>query len=68
VGCPGGPFGLDDGTDAVLAITWNELDEIRDPFGRSLNPYQEGAIRDIMKLEDEKLRAVPDREGASPRR
>jgi len=43
--CPGGPHHLDDGTEAVRALSWADLDAIRACFER-LNPW---AGRDLLK-------------------
>ncbi len=48
--CPGGPERLIDGTEAIRALSWTEVEEIRDRF-RNLNPYGDG--ESILELEDE---------------
>jgi hypothetical protein len=49
--CPGGPHTMADGTPAVRAITWKELDEICEQVNR-LNPYDPTRVTDILKIED----------------
>jgi hypothetical protein len=49
VACPGGPYRLDDGTEAVRALPWKTLDDIR----ARLEPLNPLAGRDLLKLEPE---------------
>ena len=51
VPCPGGSHKLDDGRDAVKALSWHEVDEIAAKFNR-LNPYNKSLVREILKIED----------------
>lgn|SRR5208282_221049 len=51
VPCPGGSHKLSDGSDAVKALSWDEVDEIAAKFNR-LNPYNKSLVRDILKIED----------------
>ena len=51
VPCPGGGHTLPTGEAAVRALSYAEVDAIRARFGARLNPYEPGAIRDILKLE-----------------
>jgi hypothetical protein len=48
--CPGGQHRLPDGTPAVKALSYKQIDEIRDRF-YSLNPYDRGAVPRLLKLE-----------------
>ncbi len=50
VDCPGGPHRRRDGTAAVRALTWAQVDEIRARFG-PLNPYSPTLVHDLLKLE-----------------
>ena len=51
--CPGGPHRLPDGREAVKALSWSEVEEIRQRFA-SLNPYDHDAVPgSILKAEDE---------------
>lgn len=52
VPCPGGPERMPDGSEAVLALPWAEVDDVvagLDP----LNPYAAGTVPHLIKLEDE---------------
>ncbi len=51
VPCPGGQHRLADGTPAVKAITWKQVEEICEKLNR-LNPYDRKVIADILKVED----------------
>lgn len=51
--CEGGPYRLADGTRAVHALSWEEVDAIRDRFA-TLNPYDREVVPGtILKLEGE---------------
>jgi hypothetical protein len=53
VACPGGRYKLDDGREAVRAITWKDVEEIRDRF-ESLNPYDKTHVAgSVLKIEGE---------------
>jgi hypothetical protein len=52
VPCPGGPHKLPDGREAVLALSWAQVDEIRQRLNK-LNPYDRTAVPDLLELEDE---------------
>jgi hypothetical protein len=53
VPCEGGPCRLADGTRAVRALSWTQVDAIRERF-TALNPYDREAVPGtILKLEDE---------------
>jgi hypothetical protein len=55
VPCEGGPYRLPDGTRAIRALSWAEIEAIRDRF-TALNPYDqsiENVRGSILKLEDE---------------
>ena len=49
VPCPGGPFEMADGHDAVRALSWKEVDEIAARFAE-LSPYADKS-RFILKVE-----------------
>jgi len=49
--CPGGEHRLPDGTPAIKAISWKEVDEICSKLN-GLNPYNREIIPDILKVED----------------
>jgi hypothetical protein len=58
--CPGGPHRLDDGTPAIRALSWSEVDAIVARF-ESLNPYDQVAVPgSILRIED--VNFTPDRE------
>lgn len=50
VACPGGPVQLDDGTEAVQSLTFDQVDTLRRRF-RELSPYDVDAVPDLLKLE-----------------
>jgi DNA-binding phage protein len=51
--CEGGPYRLADGTRAVRALSWAQLETLRERFA-TLNPYDREAVPGtILKLEDE---------------
>jgi hypothetical protein len=58
VPCPGGPQHLSDGREAIRALSWAEVEAIRDRFA-ALNPYDEDPYDpavvpgSILKVEDE---------------
>jgi hypothetical protein len=53
VPCPGGPLRVDDGTPAIRALSWRDVEEIVDLMG-SLNPYDKTIIPgSILELESE---------------
>jgi hypothetical protein len=52
VPCPGGDELLADGTAAIQALSWAEVDAIRERLN-ALNPYDRDAVKDLFKLEDE---------------
>jgi len=51
VSCPGGDHKLDDGRDAVRALSWKQVDGIATKFN-SLNPYDRESVKEILKVED----------------
>ena len=59
--CPGGPERLSDGTEAVRALSWAEVDEVLAGLNPLL-PYRPGTIRSLVKLEKENLA----RDGSGP--
>lgn len=48
--CPGGEHEMPDGTDAVRALSYAQVDAIRDRF-RQLNPYDPNHVPDLLKTE-----------------
>jgi hypothetical protein len=51
--CPGGPWRTDDGSPAVKALTWRQVQAIVDRFG-ALNPYDRDAVAgSILEIEAE---------------
>jgi len=48
--CPGGPHRLPDGTESVKALSYAEVDAIRERF-RRLNPYDQAKVPDLLKQE-----------------
>ena len=53
VACPGGPFRLPDGREAIKALTWADVAEIVDKFS-SLNPYDRDVVPgSVLKIEDD---------------
>jgi hypothetical protein len=60
VACPGGPYRLPDGREAVMALSWAELDEVLAGIN-ALNPYRDGTVPSLVKLEQENFAA--DRSG-----
>jgi hypothetical protein len=51
VPCPGGPARLPDGTEAVSALSWGDVERVREQFA-ALNPYDKDAVPgSILKLE-----------------
>ena len=50
VPCPGGPHKTQDGTPAIKAITWKEVEEICARINR-LNPYDQTVVGQILKIE-----------------
>jgi DNA polymerase type B, organellar and viral len=57
VPCPGGPERMPDGTHAVRALSWTQVQEIRERLS-ALSPYDPSAVRpiDLLKLEDVNFR------------
>ncbi len=51
VPCPGGPYKMPDGTPAIEAIAWKEVEEIAAKLN-SLNPYDPKIVAEILKIED----------------
>jgi hypothetical protein len=49
--CAGGQHKMSDGTPAVKAITWKQVDEICAKLNR-LNPYDPTVVADILKIEE----------------
>lgn len=53
VPCPGGPHRLKDGREAVRALSWAQVEQIRERFS-TLNPYDRSAVPgSILKIEGE---------------
>lgn len=51
VACPGGGDKLDDGREAVKALSWKQVEAIANKFN-SLNPYNATLVQEILKIED----------------
>jgi hypothetical protein len=51
VPCPGGDHKLQDGQEAVKALSWKEVEVIAHRFN-ALNPYNRSLVKDILKIED----------------
>jgi len=49
--CSGGSHRLSNGTPAIRAITWKQVDEICAKLNR-LNPYDRSVVGEILKIED----------------
>jgi hypothetical protein len=53
VACDGGPHALDDDRPAVRALSWQQVEQIRERFA-ALNPYDRSIVPEsILELEDE---------------
>jgi hypothetical protein len=50
VPCLGGSYRMSDGREAVQALSYDQVESIREQFS-SLNPYDQDAVPDILKLE-----------------
>ena len=50
IACPGGDHALPDGTPAVLALSYAQVDQIRARINQ-LNPYTPGTVADLLKVE-----------------
>jgi hypothetical protein len=51
VPCPGGPHRMANGTPAIKAITWKQVDGICTKLNH-LNPYDKTVVADILKVEE----------------
>jgi hypothetical protein len=51
VPCAGGPHRMPDGTPAVKAMTWKEVQDICEKINR-LNPYDRAVVQEMLKVED----------------
>jgi hypothetical protein len=51
VPCPGCAHKLEDGRDAIKALSWSEVKAIAHRFNQ-LNPYNRSLVPDILKIED----------------
>lgn len=51
VPCPGGHFKMPNGTPAIKAMTWKQVDEICSQLNR-LNPYDQTVVGRMLKIED----------------
>ena len=51
--CPGGPLHTNDNREAVKALSWDQVDGIKDKFA-TLNPYEKEAVPgSILKIEED---------------
>ena len=57
VPCPGGDLHGADGGEAIQALSWAEVDAIRERLNR-LNPYDRSAVPDLFKIEVENYRVI----------
>jgi hypothetical protein len=63
VTCPGGGHSSPDGAEGVRALSWPEVDEIRDRF-EGLKPYDSSVVTDpLLELEDENFAEPKTRSG-----
>jgi hypothetical protein len=60
--CPGGPLRSADGRDCVLALSWPQVERIRERFAQ-LNPYDRAVPGSILEVEKENI----DPESGDPR-
>lgn len=61
--CPGGSHSSSSGADAVQALSWADVDEIRDSF-EDLKPYDPSVVTDpLLELEDENFAEPKSRSG-----
>ena len=49
--CPGGTGKLRDGREAVMALSWKEVDDLASEFNR-LNPFNRQLVQQVLKIED----------------
>jgi len=61
VDCPGGPHRMRNGTAAIQALTWAQVDAIRAQF-RPLNPCDPPLVPDLLKLEQQNFTAEGTRQ------
>jgi hypothetical protein len=53
VPCPGGPYRMKDGREAIKALSWKQVESIAERFS-ALNPYDRTAVPDsVLKIEDD---------------
>jgi hypothetical protein len=53
VPCPGGPYRMKDGREAIKALSWKQIESIAGRFA-ALNPYDRTAVPDsVLKIEDD---------------
>jgi len=53
VPCPGGPYQMQDGREAIKALSWAQVREIAESFA-ALNPYDRSAVPgSVLKIEDD---------------
>jgi len=53
IACPGGPYKMSNGQYAIKALSWKQVDDIKNRF-EGLNPYSRDAVPgSILKIEDE---------------
>ena len=50
--CPGGPYRLRDGREAIRALSWVQVRHVAKQFAK-LNPYDPEAIGEILKIEND---------------
>ena len=53
IACPGGPYRMDDGSEAIRALSWEQVAEIVERFAQ-LNPYDRAVVPgSILKIEED---------------
>lgn len=67
ISCHNGPYRLPDGSPAIRALSWVEVDAIVGRFA-ALNPYDRGAVPgSVLKIEDDNYATVVDDQGHEQR-
>jgi len=58
VPCPGGPYRMGDGREAVMALSWKQVEQVRQRFA-ALNPYNHDVVPgSVLRLEEDNLDPV----------
>ena len=62
VPCPGSPYRMPDGREAIKALSWKQVDDFAKRFAQ-LNPYERNAVLgSILKIEDDNFDPVTKRQ------